>query len=116
MSTKTKYNRSKTARVRRLIEQGLTTKEIVTKLKVRPQVVYNVRYHYNKSRGLGAIAPQPAERVGTGITSALPEVPPRMEVSLAPMPPMAGSIVAVSIPTQPTLWERFKRWFTRGDK
>lgn len=119
---KTKSKRTQAARIRHLLEQGATTQEIVKKLRVKAQTVYNVRYHMNKSKGLGAIAPQPAEPSGTGI-AALPEIPTRLEVTLAPLPPMVGSVnmaglavakqAPVPAPT-PTLWERVKGWFRRG--
>lgn len=59
---------STAAKVRRMIEKGYTTKDIAEKLKVKPQVVYNIRYQVNKERGLGAIgkpAPTPADGIGT---------------------------------------------------
>lgn len=119
---KTRRKRSRADRIRHMLEQGATTREIVAKLRIKPQQVYNVRYHMNKSKGLGAIAPQPAEQAGTGI-AALPEMPTRLEVTLAPLPPMVGSVSVVGsavtrqpLPPEPppTLWQRVKNWFTRG--
>jgi hypothetical protein len=52
--------------VRRLIVAGYSNKHVVEKLGVKPQIVYNMRYQINKSRGLGAI-PLPAEDEETGI-------------------------------------------------
>jgi hypothetical protein len=36
--------RSRTAKIRRMIEEGHDTKTIVAKLRCKPQHVYNVRY------------------------------------------------------------------------
>jgi hypothetical protein len=81
-------------RVRTLIEQGHNNKDIVAQLKCKPQVVYNVRYQINKSKGLGALGQQ-----GTGISAPLVWSPP----PLMPMP--------ITMEEPPTLWQRIKGWF-----
>ena len=81
-------------RARTLIEQGHNNKFIVDKLKCKPQVVYNVRYQINKSKGLGALQQQ-----GTGISTPPMWSPP----TLLPMP--------ITMEEPPTLWQRIKGWF-----
>lgn len=49
----TKTNTSK--RIRALIDKGYNNKDIIAKLKCKPQSVYTVRYQINKQRGLGSI-------------------------------------------------------------
>lgn len=96
-------------KVRRMVEDGYTTKDIVTKLKVKPQMVYNVRYYINKQKGLASLGKSiPAPTTGIG---ALPKRRGR--------PPKAGTgIVApkretpiTPLPASLSLWERIKRWF-----
>ena len=41
---------SMSAKIRRMIEDGRTNKEIIDKLKVKPGLVYNVRYHIEKAK------------------------------------------------------------------
>jgi hypothetical protein len=86
--------KSVSQRVRTLIEQGHSNKDIVAQLKCKPQVVYNVRYQINKSKGLGALSQQ-----GTGISTPLVWNPP----PLMPMP--------ITMEEPPTLWQRIKGWF-----
>lgn len=80
--------------IRRMLEAGHSNKEIVTKLKVEPRVVYNARYVYNKSRGLGAIGVKKEE---------LASKPRRKE-------PMYVFLDSPK-PTKITLWQRIKGWF-----
>jgi hypothetical protein len=98
--------KSPTQRVRELIEQGHTNKDIVAQLKCKPQVVYNVRYQINKSKGLGALGKQ-----GTGIPA-----PPL--VNPAPYKPMPINVgewtdlrMPITVAEPPTLWQRVKGWF-----
>ena len=86
--------KSVSQRVRTLIEQGHSNKDIVAQLKCKPQVVYNVRYQINKSKGLGALQQQ-----GTGISVTPAWSPP----ALMPMP--------ITMEEPPTLWQRIKGWF-----
>lgn len=81
---------SMSEKVRRMIEQGYTNKDIVHRLDVKPQIIYNLRYQMNKARGLGALgASKPAAKpqtqtqaqrrkvnAGTGIVSPAAPVAP----------------------------------------
>ena len=106
--------KSVSQRVRELIEQGHNNKYIVSKLQCKPQVVYNVRYQINKSKGLGALGTQ-----GTGISATpmwspppLLPVPPNVTPNTQPI--TAGEWVDLPITMvepKPTLWERIKGWF-----
>jgi hypothetical protein len=105
--------KSVSQRVRELIEQGHNNKYIVDKLKCKPQVVYNVRYQINKSKGLGALGTQ-----GTGI-SAPPLVNPAPYKPItneelfghAPVKMEGGAIYPITMIEPPTLWQRVKGWF-----
>jgi hypothetical protein len=88
--------KSVSQRVRTLIEQGHNNKDIVAQLKCKPQVVYNVRYQINKSKGLGALSQQ-----GTGISA-----PPLAVWTPPPLMPMP-----ITMEEPPTLWQRIKGWF-----
>lgn len=110
---------SMSAKVRRMVEAGHTNKEIIDKLKVKPGLVYNVRYNMAK-----------AEREGTGInaltgtvTVKLPTPPkkrgrPRKVVAADHPPYMIYPPKAVKqvpyeslIPTQSrSFWQRVKDW------
>ena len=92
-------------KVRRMVEKGYTTQDIVAKLKVKPQVVYNVRYQINKGKGLDALGhsiPKPVTGIG-----ALPKHPSRKaKVRTGITAPVQQP---VEVPTI-SLWGRIKRW------
>ena len=94
--------KSATQRVRELIEQGHNNKFIVDKLKCKPQVVYNVRYQINKTKGLGALQQQ-----GTGISA-----PPATPVWNPPAIMHAPEVLPITMIEPPTLWQRVKGWFS----
>ena len=94
--------KSVSQRVRTLIEQGHNNKDIVAQLKCKPQVVYNVRYQINKSKGLGALSQQ-----GTGISA-----PPATPVWNPPAIMHAPEVLPITMIEPPTLWQRVKGWFS----
>ena len=93
--------KSVSQRVRTMIEQGHSNKDIVAQLKCKPQVVYNVRYQINKSKGLGALSQQ-----GTGISA-----PPATPVWNPPAIMHAPEVLPITMEEPPTLWQRIKGWF-----
>ena len=118
-----KQKPSMASRVRKMIEQGSSNKEIIEKLKIKPQIVYNMRYQLNKERGLGAIGkptPAPASgigtppkqrrkvRAGTGITPPAPE--PAIN-SLPITKPGEFVEMPITMVEPPSLWQRIKGWF-----
>ena len=48
---------SRAGKVRKLLAEGKTPREIATQMKITPQAVYNIRYQMNKKGGLGALQP-----------------------------------------------------------
>jgi len=94
--------KSATQRVRELIEQGHSNKDIVAQLKCKPQVVYNARYQINKSKGLGALKKQ-----GTGI-SVLATTPVWNPPAIMHPP----KVLPITMIEPPTLWQRVKGWFS----
>jgi len=101
--------KSVSQRVRTLIEQGHSNKDIVAQLKCKPQVVYNVRYQINKSKGLGALSQQ-----GTGISAPPLAVWTSPSITPNTTPIKAGEWVDLPITMieKPTLWQRVKGWFS----
>lgn len=53
---------SKAQKVRNLLDQGISPKDIARKLRISPQAVYNIRYQYNKKNGLGSLRVQPTQQ------------------------------------------------------
>jgi hypothetical protein len=100
--------KSVSQRVRELIEQGHNNKYIVSKLQCKPQVVYNVRYQINKSKGLGALGTQ-----GTGISVPPPYKPITADEmwGSAPVKMEGGAVYPITMIEPPSLWQRVKGWF-----
>jgi hypothetical protein len=110
--------KSTAERVRNMIERGHTNRDIVDKLGVKPQIVYNLRYQVNKARGLGAIgkpAPKPADGIGT---------PPPKRKYTRRVKPAGTAGTGISVPTlteiayrpskrkpEPSLWQRIVGFF-----
>lgn len=126
-----KRKMSMSAKVRRMIDQGHTNKDIIEKLGIKPQAVYNIRYQINKARGLGAIgkpAPAPADgigapprrtrkvKAGTGITAPAPKPQPTQSAWPydAPVKREGEPVLPITMIEPPTLWQRIKGWF-RGN-
>lgn len=118
-------------KVRKMIERGHTTKEIVAKLQCKPQTVYQIRYNLNKAKGLGAIgtpAPVPTAgigappkkstrkvRAGTGIKDASPTPGSWREITtdelFARPEPKPFEVMPITMIEKPTLWQRIKGLF-----
>ena len=130
---------STTQRIRTLIDKGYNNKDIIAKLKCKPQAVYNIRYQLNKERGLGSIGelPKPTDGIGAppkkrtrkiraGELASLPKVGDNVgglvltEVDNGALrwvrgaPALQGAepyMPITMIEPKPTLWERVKGWF-----
>lgn len=121
---------STTQRIRTMIHKGYNNKDIIAKLKCKPQAVYNIRYQMNKERGLGSIGtlPKPTDgigvppkrkytrkvKAGTGITA--PEPYSATTLNHQSVREQFGSksepyMPITMIEPKPTLWERVKGWF-----
>lgn len=121
------------AKVRKMVKEGHTTKEIVKKLGVTPQSVYNARYQLNKNKGIGSFGvttPNPASGIGkpsrrgrkpksegTGLTPTpssnerdKQSAPPL--VMLGPEHRYPGAIKEINLPAPaPSLWSRIVGFF-----
>lgn len=104
--------KTKSQKIRDMIEAGHTTKDIVTKFKCKPQTVYSIRYLLNKSKGiatLGGKAAPAAQQQGiaslqrTTITSPRPRGRPRKNPEPIALP--------IQMIEPPSLWQRVKGWF-----
>ena len=112
---------SMSAKIRRMIEGGRTNKEIIDKLKVKPGLVYNVRYHVEKAKregtGINAPAvvatPTAPKKRGRPRKNPLPDPKDIVPANYRSTPPGAVKQVPYEslIPTQSrSLWERVKDW------
>jgi hypothetical protein len=113
-----KKQNSTTRCIEALLDMGLSTKAISAKLRCKPQAVYNVRYHLNKRRGLGAIVAAPVPTPTTGIGTPPKSKPKRkytrrkQETGIVAAPVKAeGTPVYQITMVEPTLWQRVKGWF-----
>lgn len=113
---------STTQRIRTLIDKGYNNKDIIAKLKCKPQAVYNIRYQLNKERGLGSIGalPNPTDGIGAPPKKRTRKIRAGELASLPPSKPWAPPPVlpvpepkpfAITMIEKPTLWERVKGWF-----
>jgi hypothetical protein len=59
---------SRATKVRKLLNEGMSPKEVAEKLKMKPQTVYNIRYQANKKQGIGALDAE-AKVVDGGVAS-----------------------------------------------
>lgn len=84
-------------KVRNLIAEGKSTKQIVKTLNVSPQVVYNTRHRLNRKQGIGALPVNARE--GTGITIEQIRETSKHLKSLK------------ATPTKRTLWQRIVDFF-----
>ena len=119
---RTKTTTSK--RIRALINKGYNNRDIIDKLKCKPQAVYNIRYQLNKERGLGSIGalPKPTDGIGappkrkyvrkvmagTGIINPAQNAYPYGYTLSSPYAPMSDMQVTM---VEPTMWQRIKGWF-----
>jgi hypothetical protein len=94
-----------TKSIRKYLLQGMAPKDIVKKLKIDAQKVYNVQYYMRKREeakavkdagGIAAIEP----KSGTGIASWPYSTQKEMT-----------EVVTTTPPTKPTLWQRVKAFF-----
>ena len=90
--------KSLSQRIATLINKGVSNREIVTRLKCKPQQVYNTRYYMKNKE-------KPADK------------PKRKYVHKTTTPiatPIAAEVNAPLITRnyeEPSLWQRIKRWF-----
>ncbi len=97
---------SMASKIRRMLAQGMTPKEIATKLRIDAQRVYYVRYQDNKKLGLGSLPP-----ITTPIVTPTPEpVAPPPAVFVADTSCSRYLPDLPTPPEQPTLWQRVKGW------
>lgn len=50
---------SRAAKVRNMLDKGMKPREIAGQLLIPVQTVYNIRYQYNKKKGIGALPVPP---------------------------------------------------------
>ena len=90
--------KSLSQRIATLINKGLSNQEIITRLKCKPQQVYNTRYYMkNKEKPAGKPKRKYVRKTTTPIAT-----------------PIAAEVSAPLITRnyEPTLWERIKYWLS----
>lgn len=55
----TRKKLSRAAKVRNMLDKNIKPKDIAEALKMPVQTVYNIRYQYNKKKGIGALPKPP---------------------------------------------------------
>lgn len=55
----TRKKLSRAAKVRNMLDKNIKPKDIALALKMPVQTVYNIRYQYNKKKGIGALPKPP---------------------------------------------------------
>ena len=94
--------KSLSRRIATLINKGLGNQEIITRLKCKPQQVYNTRYYMkNKEKPAGKPKRTYVRKTTTPIATPI-ETPIVAEVN-APL---------ITRNYEPTLWERIKYWLS----
>ena len=89
-------------RIATLINKGLSNQEITTRLKCKPQQVYNTRYYMkNKEKPADKTKRKYVRKTTTPIATPI-ETPIVAEVN-APL---------ITRNYEPTLWERIKYWLS----
>lgn len=53
---------SKSQKIRNMLDANVPVKEIAEKMSVPPQTVYNIRYQYNKRKGLAQLPAKPGRQ------------------------------------------------------
>lgn len=105
--------------IRKMLNKGVTVKDICRKLGVAPQTVYNVRYHMNKKRaaetGIKKLASKPApKQIDEHATVAEPALQDLGKpLGLVQLGAGIGAIKEIPVPTKPTLWQRIKSFIAR---
>jgi transposase len=83
-------------KVRNLIAEGKSTKQIVKTLNVSPQVVYNTRHRLNRKQGIGALPVREIERTG---------------ITIEQIEAVSARLKAEAKLTKRTLWQRIVDFF-----
>ena len=88
---------TKSYKVSKLLEKGLTVSEVVTRLKVSRSMVYKVRGEMVEDGLLDIISLQP-----TGLKAPIPRLKPK---------PVQVSVQIQEEVKPKTLWQSIKEWF-----
>jgi transposase-like protein len=85
---------SRAAKVRKLLSEGVSPKEIAKKLNMNVQTVYNIRYQANKKQGVGALSEKiPTNSWGaTGGIASAPRRRGRPPKQVIVVPPSKGEL------------------------
>lgn len=75
---------SRAAKVRNMLDKGVTPKEIALQLDIPAQAVYNIRYQYNKSKGVGSLLTPPIVKDGIASVRRKPGRPRKQQVIVVP--------------------------------
>lgn len=88
---------SKAQKVRNMLDANVSVKEIVKKLSIPHQTVYNIRYQYNKRKGLAQLPAKPGR--------------PRKDPIVVPQEASRPVFEKLKVQQFPTQKEQEANWF-----
>lgn len=88
---------SRAAKVRNMLDKGMKPRDIADQLVIPVQTVYNIRYQYNKKKGVGALPKPPLSQDGIATVRrrARADVPPIVVPPVEEKPVAPGRVVEV---------------------
>lgn len=108
----------RTAKIRRMLAEGMAPREIATRLKIDPQIVHNVRWLDKKRDTSSTVVIQthsgrtPEDLLATRIAQAqTQDVQARLSDTPVHAPTAVVFVADTSSPAAPSVWSRVKGWF-----
>ena len=82
---------SRAAKVRNMLDKGMKPREIAGQLLIPVQTVYNIRYQYNKKKGIGALPVPPLATDGIASVRRKAGRPPKKAIVVPPQTEKPGA-------------------------
>ena len=86
---------SRAAKVRNMLDKGMKPREIADQLSIPVQTVYNIRYQYNKKKGIGALPKPPLATDGIASVRRKAGRPPKKAIVVSPQTEKPGAFTQV---------------------
>lgn len=99
-----------TQRIAALIEKGVASKDIIAKLKCKPQQVYSTRYYMKKQAEVARMAERKKIKIVKLASGKNPKPVARpLPSEIIESPEMRAPLITYY--EEPSLWQRIKSWF-----